>query len=88
MLAMANPFVRYLVFGALLGSVLFSWFSPQFITWYFAPPVELAITCRAAVQWGLDVYRKMLLVGAGIGSVLGIFVFVFVKKRQSAIKKA
>lgn len=63
------------VFGvALLTSVLAAWYAPGLIAWYYTPPVELGVTCKPAVQWGIDVYRKTVLAGALGGVVLGAFV--------------
>lgn len=59
------------IFGALLGLGLTGWFAPNLITWYFAPPVEVAITCQSAVSWGIGTFRKFLLGGAGVGFVAG-----------------
>lgn len=58
--------------GGLVGALLFAWFSPKVIEWYFSPPAELALSCKPAVQWAIDSYRKAVLAGAIVGSVLSV----------------
>lgn len=48
------------------------WFAPGLIAWYYTPPVELGVSCKPAVEWGIATYRKVLVAGAGGGFVLGI----------------
>lgn len=81
---MGKSFLRYLMVGGLVGGVAFAWLSPQFIAWYFAPPVELAITCRSAVEWGVGTFRKVLVGGVGVGIVGGALTFVFMARRRQA----
>ncbi len=82
-------FIRTVLLGTLAGAVLAAWFSPQMIEYWFAPPVEMALNCTPAVQWGLVTYRKMLLLGGALGFVV-TFVFVIARgsKRVPAIQKS
>lgn len=62
-----------IIFGiSLLATILVGWFAPGLIAWYYTPPVELGVTCKPAVEWGISVYRKTVLAGAGLGFILGI----------------
>lgn len=75
--------IRTLFFSALGGIALFAWFSPQIIGWYFAPPVNMLVNCRPAVDWGLEVYRKSMLAGGVIGIVVGIAIYaVFMRDKK------
>ena len=56
---------------ALLTVLLVGWFAPGLIAWYYSPPVELGVTCKPAVEWGIAVYRKTLLAGTAAGFILG-----------------
>ena len=76
--------VTFLVGGSLVGSVLAAWFSPHLITWWFAPPVEVAISCRDAVTWGINTYRKAILAGSGVG-IVGGGVFYLLSLRRKAL---
>jgi len=73
-------FFRAIFLGTLSGAVLAAWFSPNLIEYWFAPPVEMALNCTPAVQWGLSTYRKMLLLGGSLGFVVTL---VFVVARGS-----
>ncbi len=57
-----------------MASLAVGWFAPSFIAWYYTPPVELGVTCKPAVVWAIDVYRKTLLSGAAGGFLLGLLV--------------
>ena len=57
---------------ALIVTFITGLFAPGIISWYFAPPVDLAVNCRTAVEWGIDTYRKTLLYGSAVGIVLGL----------------
>ena len=74
-------FLIALGIGALLGVVSAALFAPTVIGWYFAPPVEMAYTCKAAVDWGMQTFRMALLWGTGVGTVLGLLAFFFWKTR-------
>ena len=61
------------VLAATLASVLLvGWFAPRMIAWYFSPPVEIGVSCKPAVEWGIAVYRKTLVLGAAGGFGLGV----------------
>ena len=57
---------------AALCVLVVGWAAPSLIAWYFTPPVEIGVTCKPAVVWAIDVYRKTLLAGAGGGFLLGV----------------
>ncbi len=60
------------------------WFAPRLISWYYTPPVELGVSCKPAVEWGIALYRRLLLLGAGTGFVLGAIAALFFKPKLSA----
>ncbi len=57
-----------------LTSLAVGWFAPELIAWYYTPPVELGVSCKPAVVWAIDVYRKTLFTGAAGGFALGLLV--------------
>jgi hypothetical protein len=61
--------------GALLGAVAFAWFSPGLIEWYFSPPADLALTCKPAVEWGIETYRRVMFAGVLIGAIVSGILF-------------
>lgn len=74
-----------LFFFSLLGAVLVAWFSPQLISWYFTPPADIPLSCKASVDWGILTYRKMLVIGALMGAIAGLVVFLaFVTRKKTA----
>ncbi len=73
-----KKFLWTLVGGSLLGAILFAWFSPYFIVWYFSPPSDLSISCRPAVEWAIQTYRKVMFTGVLLGAIFsGILFFAF-----------
>lgn len=69
--------------GALLGTVIVAWLSPSIISWYFTPPADLVVSCKASVDWGIHTYRKASLIGGLAGFILGaIFYFVVIKNKK------
>jgi hypothetical protein len=59
------------------------WFSPSLIAWYFTPPVQIAITCKEAVSWGIETYRKAMLIGAAVGAATGVILFLWFKSKRA-----
>lgn len=57
-----------------LVSLAVGWFAPSWIAWYYTPPVEIGVTCKPAVVWAIDVYRKTLLAGGAGGFLIGLAV--------------
>ncbi len=77
-----RSFLIALGLGALVGAIATAWFSPTVIGWYFAPPVEMAYTCKAAVDWGMITFRTAVLWGVAVGTGLGLVGFLFWKTRS------
>lgn len=68
---------RFLVVAAAVAGLVLlgvAWFAPGLIAWYYTPPVEIGVTCKPAVVWAIDVYRKTLMIGAAGGFGLGLLV--------------
>lgn len=63
------------VWGALLGAVIFAWSSPSVIAWYFSPPSDLSISCKPAVEWAIYTYRKVLFTGVLLGAIVSSILF-------------
>lgn len=62
-----------IAFGAgLVVTAGVAWFGPRLISWYYTPPVELGVSCKPAVEWGIAVYQKLVLAGTGAGFALGV----------------
>ena len=78
-------FIWTVIAGALIGAVLLAWFSLQIIIWYFSPPADLAISCKPAVQWAIETYRKVIFTGVMLGMIIsGILFFAFNPRRKPA----
>jgi hypothetical protein len=75
-------FLYITLFCIFTCSSLVAWFSPQFISWYFTPPADLVLSCKPAVEWGIEAYRKMVLIGALFGLVIGVAICIIVKNRS------
>ena len=70
--------------SAFAASSVVAWFSPQAITWYFAPPTDLVISCKDAVEWGINSYRKTVLIGGLFGFIVGVAIYFFLESRNKS----
>lgn len=68
--------------GGLIGAIVFAWFSPGLIEWYFSPPADLALSCKPAVLWTIETYRKVILTGVLIGGISAAILFFAFGKRE------
>lgn len=62
-------------FGAFIGGILANWLSPKMIGWYFDPPVDIGVNCRAATEWAMARLQWAQLFGTIGGLVLGLAVY-------------
>jgi hypothetical protein len=76
-------FLGTMVLGSLVGAILFGWFSPQLIVWYFSPPADFAMSCSPAVEWAISTYRKVMFTGVLIGALVGGILFFVFAGRQN-----
>jgi hypothetical protein len=74
--------LKIALIGALAGSSIVAWISPTVITWYFNPPVEMPVTCKDAVAWGIGTYQQLTLGSAIISGVLTLIVYLVYRKRR------
>ena len=81
-----KKFIYASFIGALICSTLVGWFSPQILTWYFTPPMDLVISCKPAVEWGIYAYRKIILVSGLFGFVAGAVVYFFTTRSRTSPK--
>lgn len=73
----------WVVGAATLFVTLFTgYFAPGIISWYFTPPVAFGVNCTPAVEWGISIYRRTLLCGAGAGFILGLFTALLLSKSR------
>ncbi|MGE3261690.1 MAG: hypothetical protein AB7K68_07935 [Bacteriovoracia bacterium] len=75
-------FLWSIVAGTLVGAVLFAWFSPHIIVWYFSPPADLAISCKPAVEWAIVTYRKVIFTGVLLGAIISAILFFAINPRR------
>jgi hypothetical protein len=54
---------------------VFAWLSPNVIAWYFSPPTDLSISCKPAVEWAIQTYRKVLFTGVLLGAIVSAILF-------------
>ncbi|MBI2788058.1 MAG: hypothetical protein HYX59_05190 [Elusimicrobia bacterium] len=74
--------------GGLVVTAAVAWFGPRLIAWYYNPPVELGVTCKPAVEWGIAVYQKLVLAGTGAGFLLGAAAALVFRPKAPAVPKA
>lgn len=71
-------------FGLILGSVLSTWIGPSLLSWWFEPPVQMAVNCTEPIQWAMQRLVIFQSVGAVVGLVAGfvLSLFFIVKGRK------
>jgi uncharacterized membrane protein len=87
-MAAVKKFLLFLFGGALLGIGLFAWISPKILSWYFSPPVDLALSCAPAVEWAIETYRKVMFTGLFLGVLVGGILFFALASRRSVVPGA
>ncbi|MGZ3653722.1 MAG: hypothetical protein ACXVB9_02130 [Bdellovibrionota bacterium] len=84
-----NTFKRFMwtvAAGGLLGAILAVWFSPGLIEWYFSPPTNIGISCKEAVPWAIESYRKVVFAGILLGGIFfGLLFFAFSGRGKAAV---
>jgi membrane associated rhomboid family serine protease len=71
--------------GALLGGILANWLSPRLIGWYFDPPVDIGVNCRAATEWAMARLQWAQLAGTVFGLVLGLVFYRLTSQRSKRL---
>lgn len=80
-------FFVFIAVGALVGSLAFGWFSPGMIEWYFSPPADLALSCKPAVLWAIETYRKVIILGGIVGALGAVLLFfAFAMRAKPAVQ--
>lgn len=81
-MSFVKRFLWVVALGALAGGIFFAWVSPQILIWYFSPPAELALTCKPAVQWAINSYRKVMFTGLLLGGIGSAILFLAFARRK------
>ena len=76
-----NPFIKFAIGGSIVGSALVAWISPAVISWWFTPPVDMLVTCKTAVEWGINTYRDTITAGAISGAILGLVALILLRAK-------
>lgn len=61
--------LRLAAIGCIVGGIATSWLAPKAIAWYFTPPIEMAINCKAPIEWALHKLQLAQLFGTLIGGL-------------------
>lgn len=78
-------FLNVILIGGILGALIFAWFSPSLISWYYTPPAELVFSCSSTMEWTLSAYRKVMFVGVLLGVISSaILYFALTNKKKSS----
>ena len=79
-----RTYTRWALVGILLGGVLTSWLSPKVIGWYFDPPVNIGVNCRAATEWAMHKFRLAQLFGMSFGGAAA-FLLATLRRKPKAL---
>jgi hypothetical protein len=80
----SNNRTRKIVFGSLgfasVGALLSSYFGPKVIAWYADPPVDIGVSCRSAIEWGMARLQTVQLGGLVVGLICGLSVMFYLTR--------
>ncbi|MDB5036487.1 MAG: hypothetical protein JWQ35_15 [Bacteriovoracaceae bacterium] len=74
--------IWFVVAGAFIGGFLSSMFSPRVIGWYFEPPVDIGINCRAATEWAMARFQWAQLGGTVIGVIAALLIYTWIFSKR------
>ncbi|MBI4405348.1 MAG: hypothetical protein HY537_14385 [Deltaproteobacteria bacterium] len=81
-------FIWSLMVGAGLGTGIAAWIAPKFIAWYFEPPAQYGISCKAPIEWALHRLLLAQIWGAVIGAACAIVITFLVFRRKNSHPEA
>lgn len=67
--------------GGIAGLLLFSWWGPHMVGWWFQPPVNIGIDCRQAIDWSMGKLLLIQMIGTILGFSAGIAMSIAISRR-------
>lgn len=80
-----KPLWTFLLIGGICGSLMASWVAPQGIAWYFDPPVDIGVNCRAATEWSMRNLQRAQLGGFAGGAFAFLAAGLYWQRRKKNI---
>lgn len=74
--------LRLAAIGCILGGIAASWLAPKAIAWYFTPPIEMALNCKAPIEWALHKLQLAQLFGTLAGGFLSAVIGMTLFKQK------
>ena len=75
--------IRMAAIGSILGGIATSWLAPKAIAWYFTPPIEMALNCKAPIEWALHKLQLAQLFGNDAGAILFVLLSLTIFKEKT-----
>ena len=75
--------IRMAAIGSILGGITTSWLAPKAIAWYFTPPIEMALNCKAPIEWALHKLQLAQLFGTAAGAILFVLLSFTIFKEKT-----
>lgn len=75
--------IRMAAIGSILGGIATSWLAPKAIAWYFTPPIEMALNCKAPIEWALHKLQLAQLFGTVAGAILFVLLSLTIFKEKT-----
>ena len=75
--------IRMAAIGSILGGITTSWLAPKAIAWYFTPPIEMALNCKAPIEWALHKLQLAQLFGTVAGAILFVLLSFTIFKEKT-----
>ncbi len=70
----------YIFVSSMAGTGITSYLAPKLIAWYFDPPVNIGVNCKAATEWAMQRLQLAQMIGLCFGAMVGLFLSFYLKK--------
>ncbi|MGE3386855.1 MAG: hypothetical protein AB7K41_09025 [Bdellovibrionales bacterium] len=57
--------------------------APRMLAWYATPPVDIGVSCDAAIHWGMSKLIAIQLAGMVLGAIMGAVMFFWIRGKST-----
>jgi hypothetical protein len=78
-------FAAIFAIGGILGAVIVGLLAPKMLGWYWETPLDIGVSCKPAVDWGVGRFQDLQLISIVAGGVLNSILFMTVFRRRNTV---
>lgn len=74
--------------GGFISAVLVSYLAPKVLGWYWETPLNIGVSCKPAVEWGVARFQELQVISVLVGGLVSAFLVSVLfrgKKEKSAV---